>query len=146
MLMRAALNTTSEALRTAAASAVQDNQQRLVAAFEVARRSRPDCPVLFDGHSVIDNDQGVVEIPVAAIAGLRPTAIVFVHDEPGAIRQRRLADERPRPDRTEETLTGHQDRARQAAEGYAKHLAVPFYVLDAGDWQALKAIFDGVTG
>ena len=144
--MRAAMNTTGEALRTAAADAVQDNQQRLVAAFEEARRACPDRPVLFDGHSVIDNDHGLVEIPVAAIARLRPSAIVFVQDDPRVIRQRRLAGERLRPDRSEDTLADHQDRARQAAAGYARSMGVPFHVVEAGDWQALAAVFSGLPG
>jgi adenylate kinase len=139
-LMRAAMNTTGEALRTATAATVKDNQLRLVAAFDEARRSSPDRPVLFDGHSVIDNDHGLVEIPVAAIADLSPTAIVFVQDHPVLIRQRRLADERRRPDRSEEELAGHQGQAREVAAGYARYLAIPFQVVEAGDWQALTVV------
>lgn len=140
-LMRAALNTTGEALRTAAVGVVQDNQSRLVQAFIAARSAQPDRPVLFDGHSVIDNDLELVEVPVSVVAALGTDAIVFVFDDPTAIRERRLLDDRRRPDRPVVALAHHQERARAVAVGYAERLNLEFHEVTAGDWQALERAF-----
>lgn len=140
-LMRAAMSTSAEALRTASADAVQDNQASLVAAFAAARAPHAGRPVLFDGHSVIDNDQELVEIPVAAIAGLGVDAVVFVSGDPHDIRRRRLGDTRARPDRSPATLAHHQERARAIAMTYASDLGVAFCEIRAGDWRGLAQAF-----
>ncbi|WP_454762322.1 AAA family ATPase [Caulobacter segnis] len=141
-LMRAAMGASGEALRTAAAGVVQDNQSRLVVAFVAARAGRLDRPVLFDGHSVIDNDHDLVEIPAAAIAALGACAIVFISGDPEVIRRRRLEDARTRPDRSAATLAHHQEQARAVARGFAQHTGVDFVEINAGDWQRLATAFD----
>ncbi|UAL10159.1 ATP-binding protein [Caulobacter segnis] len=144
-LMRAAMRTTGEALRTAPADVVRDNQAKLVATFQIAREAAPDRPVLFDGHSIIDNDQQLVDVPLSAVAGLAPNLVAFVHDDPVALRARRLADARFRPDRSVETLAHQQARAEAVARNYAIELKVPFLRLEAGDWRALNHAFDGLV-
>jgi len=110
-LLRAALNQSGEAFRTAAEDVMADNQRRLAEAFVSAHAAEPDRPVLFDGHSVIDNDSGLVDIPAAVIAPLRPDHIVFVADTGAAIASRRAADTRHWPLRTADDLGQHQARA-----------------------------------
>jgi adenylate kinase len=142
-LMRDALQASSEALRTATNDVIDDNQSSLIAAFAAARTAAPSRPTLFDGHCVIDNDAGLVEIPLAVIARLEPSYIVFISDEPEAIADRRRGDDRKRPVRSLDELAHHQDRARLIALAYAEGLAIPFDEICAGDWKALDRVFDG---
>lgn len=144
-LLRAALNQSGEALRTAAEDVMADNQRRLAAAFASARAAEPDRPVLFDGHSVIDNDAGLVDIPAAVIAPLRPDHIVFVADTGAAIASRRAADTRHRPLRTADDLGQHQARALAMAESYAVTLSVPFDEVQPGEWERVSRMFDADT-
>jgi adenylate kinase len=139
VLMRAAMRTTGEALRTAPADVVRDNQAKLLDAFRQAREAAPERPVLFDGHSIIDNDQQLVDVPLSVLA---PDLIAFIHDNPAAIRARRLADARSRPDRSVEALAHQQARAEAVARSYAIELKVRFLGLEAGDWRTLKNAFD----
>jgi len=145
-LLRAALNQTGEALRTATEDVMADNQRRLAAAFAAARAAGPYRPVLFDGHSVIDNDAGLVEIPAAVIVPLKPDHIIFVVDTGAAIAARRLADGDRRPLRTVNDLERHQARARAMAQSYAAALGVPFEEVRSGDWERVSRLFDAGTG
>lgn len=145
-LLRAALKQTGEALRTATEDVMADNQRRLAAAFAAARAAEPDRPVLFDGHSVIDNDAGLVDIPAAVIAPLNPNHIVFVADSAAAIAARRLADARRRPLRTEDDLNRHQARAQANAQLYAAAFAIPFEVVRSGACERVGQLFDAHAG
>ncbi|MBP7702193.1 MAG: AAA family ATPase [Phenylobacterium sp.] len=145
-LLRVALNQTGEALRTAAEDVMTDNQRRLAAAFASARAAEPDRPVLFDGHSVIDNDAGLVDIPVAVIAPLRPDHIVFVADTGAVIAARRVADTRRRPLRSVADLDQHQARALAMAQSYAAALSVPFEEVQSGEWERVSRMFDADAG
>ena len=142
-LMQKALQTSSETLRTAPADTMGLNQLSLVAAFQAAREAEPERPILFDGHSIIDNDKSLIEIPVSVIAALAPDHIVFVMDEPDVIACRRSNDHRTRPLRTLSELSDHQTRARAVAVDYAVSQKVPFVEIRAGDWMSLKQLFDG---
>lgn len=141
-LLRVALDQTGETLRTAAEAVMADNQRCLTAAFASARAREPDRPVLFDGHSVIDNDAGLVDIPVAVIAPLRPDHIVFVTDSGTAIAARRLADTRHRPSRSADDLDRHQARALTLARSYAAALSIPFDEVRSGEWERVSRMFD----
>jgi adenylate kinase len=142
-LLRAAIGASGEALRTATPGVMQDNQSNLVEAFASARAGRLDRPVLFDGHSVIDNDHDLVEIPAAAIAALGAGAIVFVSADPELIRRHRMEDTRARPDRSAVTLANHQEQARAVARGFAQYTGVDFVEINAEDWERLVTVFDG---
>ena len=145
-LLRAALNETGEVLRTATHDVMADNQRRLAAAFAAARTAEPKRPVLFDGHNVIDNDAGLVDIPATVIAPLKPDHIVFVADEGAAIAARRLADVRHRPLRTVDDLERHQARAQNLAQSYALALGIPFEEVRCGDWERVSRLFDAYAG
>jgi adenylate kinase len=141
-LMRRALSASSEALRTAAPAKMADNQIRLIAAFEAERAEHPTRPVLFDGHSVIDNDRALIEIPVAVVSGLRLDQIVFVWDAPETIAARRETDTRPRPKRSLVELQEHQERARSVASAYGLALGIPFVEVHAGAWPVVAGMYD----
>ena len=145
-LLRAALNQPGEILRTATEDVIAHNQRRLAAAFAAARTAEPERPILFDGHCVIDNDAGLVDIPAAVIASLQPDHIVFVADEGAAIAARRLADARHRPLRTVDDLERHQARAQNLAQSYALALGISFEGVRSGDWERVSRLFDADTG
>lgn len=144
LLKQATAVTDSESLRTAAASDINDNQQRLIAAFSDLWRRHPERHVIFDGHSLIDNDQGLVIVPNDVFVGLAPNRIVFIEDNAEAILTRRLADaNRIRPRRSAEEIAAHQRMAKEAAHGYAVTLAIPFSAIQSGDDQTFAAALEG---
>jgi adenylate kinase len=140
--MRTALRTSSEILRTASAHAMADNQRSLIDSFTAARAVARFRPVLFDGHTLIDNDAGLVEIPLTVIAALRIRHIVFVSEDVSIILERRRVDTRKRPSRTLNELTHHQDLARSIARTHADSLAIPFYEIQSGDLASLIVLFE----
>ena len=70
---------------------VFDDQTMLVTSFRTfaAEKSRN---ILFDGHSLIDNDDTLIGIPLEVIKAISPAAVLFLCDEPQTIAGRRAAD------------------------------------------------------
>lgn len=125
---------TGEELRQNAATNIQDSQAGLVDAFQKFRGSSAGHGIIFDGHTVIDTDTGIVDVPLDVISGLNLSAIVFVGDAPAVIATRRKNDTaRQRPSRTLDTLAQHQERARYLAKTYAASLGIPFSEVSADD-------------
>jgi adenylate kinase len=123
-----------EALRTLPAGEILQSQVLLVQGFEVQRREFPDSLVLLDAHSVIDSDNGLIEIPIEVAAHFMPTGILHVSDEPARILERRLADtKRVRPARSLGQLTEYQRRSIAVCEGYSVALDVPLIEIRSGD-------------
>lgn len=119
----------SEELRT---GKVVDNQTLLVDAFAALRR-RETRDIVFDGHNLIDTEQGFVEIPFDVIAALMPSAIVVIIDDPAAIAARRQADAgRARPSRTVEDLDAYQKQVVTIAHRHAEALSIPFLQVQSG--------------
>jgi adenylate kinase len=123
-------NTTPEQLRR---GAVLDNQTLLIQAFTTLR-IREKRPIIFDGHSVIDNDHRLVEIPCEVIEALLPSGLILVQADAFAIARRRAEDlARIRPNRTAAEIGMHQDRARIVCTEYAKRLHLALHIIDARD-------------
>ena len=121
---------TSEELRT---GAVIDNQALLIAAF-LAAREKAICPILFDGHCLIDGGAQLIEIPVAVIEALAPSGLIFVYDKPDVILRRRAEDcTRVRPIRSADELHDHQERARAICAEYAELLKLDLHFIEAGN-------------
>ncbi len=134
--------TTAEELRT---GAVLDNQALLLQAFRRVGASEQR-HIIFDGHSIVDTDAGLVEVPVAVIEGLNPCAIVFVKGEPREIAGRRSADSsRRRPLRSTEELAQHQALALTVCERYSAALGVPLIVVGSGDLDELDQVVTTIT-
>jgi adenylate kinase len=113
------------------------NQELLVAGFRRLREANPHSTIIFDGHNIIDNDEGLVEIAAHVIERLGPAAIIFVTGEPEQIiSQRKQDSRRDRPERSLEELAAHQQRALELAQGYAKTIRVPFREIRSGDLNA----------
>ncbi|WP_264606398.1 ATP-binding protein [Sphingobium sp. B2D3C] len=130
----------SEALRT---GPVLDNQALLVAGFQHEARSI-DGAIVFDGHSVIDGGNGLIEIPADVFAALELDAICILQAAPAEILLRRQGDSaRLRPVRSEEALAEHQEKATKVARAIAEQLNVPFALLGNADETKLAALIRG---
>ncbi|THG40423.1 ATP-binding protein [Sphingomonas olei] len=120
----------SEELRT---GAVLNNQELLVAAF-LRTAGGSALPIVFDGHSVVDGQNGLVEIPASVFAALRLTGIFFLRADPLVIAQRRTADvHRSRPFREPGTLAEHQRIARDVSRRIAHEIGCEFQEITAAD-------------
>lgn len=120
----------TDALRT---DRVVDNQRLLLEGFQNYRLN-DNTSILFDGHNVIDTDNGLVEIPYEVISGLEPAAIVIVIDTPDTIMMRRASDpSRARPLRSVEALSTYQDLCLELAKRHASALSVPTIAIQSGD-------------
>ncbi|WP_244500050.1 AAA family ATPase [Methyloceanibacter superfactus] len=120
---------TSESLRQRPREQVRSNQDVLVDTFWRAVRSQPEPLVIFDGHLVIDTDNGLVEIPQEVIEELRLLVMVHVEDDAAKIAERRARDRRrTRPVRSEEALDEHQQLSRRLCESYASALGATMAV------------------
>lgn len=112
---------------------VVNNQQLLLAGFKNFK-TQDSTSILFDGHDVVDTDNGLVEIPFEVIAGLEPAALIMVTDSPDAILSRRSADgSRDRPLRSVVALSDYQELSRELAERHAALLSIPFTEIRSGD-------------
>lgn len=133
----------SEELRTASSAAVKSNQDRLVQAFDDFKRSTPHAHILFDGHAIIDNDEGVVTIPTEIYKALTPDLIIFVEDDPNLIASRRDADSsRLRPSRSPQQLEDHQTLALNTSIEYGRNLSIPCEIVRSGDGDAFENVLD----
>lgn len=113
----------SEALRT---GAVIDNQALMIAAFQ-REAGTTDLPIIFDGHSVIDGRDGLIEIPSSVFCELGLNGIYFLAADPSVIAERRRTDiGRDRPYRDVATLQKHQEVAAEAARRIALEIGCPY--------------------
>jgi adenylate kinase len=141
---RAAITGRMESQEELRRGAVLDNQALLVDAFSKFRAAATK-PIIFDGHSVIDTGEQLLEIPVEVIRALAPAGLAFIKDEPTAIIARRAADRaRIRPARSESEIRSQQVRAQILCGEYAETLGVDLTIVRAGDrdefGKAMRAI------
>jgi adenylate kinase len=129
---------TSEELRR---GAVLDNQRLMLEEFATRIATCDQDTVIFDGHSLIDTPAGLLEIPLAVFAAIKPDLIVFIEDAPETIHARRASDSsRVRPNRDPSELTRQQRYARCRTASFASELHIPFHVLASDDVSALLAL------
>jgi adenylate kinase len=132
---------TSEDLRL---GAVMDNQELLVAGFKHATR-RALGLVVFDGHTLIDSKDGLLEIPACVFADIGCDHMAVIIDEPAAIALRRERDgKRYRPLHALATLAEHQEKALMAAQKIASDLSIPISVHPPSDRAGLEAVLIGL--
>jgi adenylate kinase len=126
--------------------AVLDNQALLIEAFTNFRSSAP-LPIIFDGHSVIDVGDRLIEIPVDVIEALRPDGLVFVRDDPAAIVAKRAGDvSRTRPSRTESEVGAHRMRALSMCVEYQLQVRIDLHLVQAGDEAAFRVAISKIFG
>ncbi|WP_295174299.1 AAA family ATPase [uncultured Brevundimonas sp.] len=138
-LLKAAHSQTGEELRTAQQDRLVENQQVLASALSEWPFPAGTRHILLDAHSVIDNDKVLVDIPVDAIASLKPSRLIFLTDDPAAIATRRLSGDRPRPVRTTSELNEHQERSLTVCRGYSEEMGVSLVVVKSGDLAGFRA-------
>lgn len=138
-LLKAAHSQSGEQLRTAASDTIKQNQLALGEELDRRRGLQPNRPILVDAHSVIDNDKTLTIIPAETIASLKPLGLIFLAAPVEVIVERRARGDRVRPARTVIELENHQAEALSATREYASALALPIFVLEAGDDAAFAA-------
>lgn len=115
----------------------------MIAAFQRLTRTTT-LPVVFDGHSLIDGRDGLLEIPSPVFAALSLDAVAFLAADPAAIFERRRLDAgRERPTRDLVTLAQHQSLAESAARRIAEDIGRPFHSLDGDTTECLASLIAG---
>ena len=130
-ILKAELKLEKEQLRTSRKGKIENNQEILVNAFQRALEvNGSNIEVIFDCHMVIDNNHELVHIPLHVFKDTNISQIVFVHDDPSAILQRRKSDVgRVRPERSEADISKQQDMALAVAKNYASELNIPIGII-----------------
>lgn len=135
-LLIEALRADPEQLRTANREVILANQALLSEAVHRARSGRWQQTVLLEAHSVIDNDEDLIDVPVDVIQALEIAGIILIEEYVAYIRRRRKADLRTRPDRGLSKLDEQQRLSSNAALRYATALSVPIRRLSSEDYAA----------
>lgn len=137
----------SEKLRTAASTTVLANQNHLAMAFTDFRGASYDKNIIFDGHSIIDNEEGVIVIPTSIYEAIDPSIIIFIEEAPATIAVRRQADSsRQRPKRRTQELGAQQRLAKDTALAYGRKLSVTCEVITSSDSESFERIIFEALG
>lgn len=144
-LLRSALNQSGESLRTAEPKQIASNQHALAAALAGARASFPGRPVIIDAHSVIDNDETLVPLPLETFSALQPIAIAFLAAPAEEISRRRKLDPRGRPSRNAKQISAYQDLAEVVARDHARTLGVPFVEVVSPNLEPLYKVIEQIS-
>jgi adenylate kinase len=124
---------------------VLDNQALLIDAFSKLR-SVEARDMIFDGHTIIDAGNQLIEIPFHVIQAIGPAAIIHLWDEPETIVNRRASDSsRQRPARNAGELGAHQQRSEALAQDYADRLGLPFLRTRPGEHETFAAFISSVN-
>ena len=133
---------TPETLRTEAEDSIRSNQSLLGDALRAARIGRVDRPVLLDAHAVIDNEKGLVEVPIQAVADLGGDAIILLEALAEDLAVRRLESIRRRPGRTIEQLKLEIAAENRTVAAYARKLNIPLALAMVCEGFSLDPIID----
>lgn len=140
-LLKDALAEDPEQLRTANRDVVLKNQMILADAVRTARNHRWKQTVLLEAHSVIDNDQELIEVPIDAMRAIQVAGIILIEEPASDILRRRDADMRSRPARGLRELEDQQQLSNAVTYQYADALSAPIQKVSSGDSEtALKFI------
>lgn len=141
LIKRALQNIPRDQLRITTPEQIIENQYSLVEEFWKDIEAHQRSSIIFDGHSIIYNDQRVIEIPVEIINALKPQKIIFVEDDPERILKRRNSDTSRKRNQNLSfiDIQRHQEIARNQAQLYASEIGIKFYVIKSGELEHLKA-------
>jgi adenylate kinase len=143
-LLKSWFHTTGERLRTANRDTVVANQSALRDALANARKDNWDRPVALEAHAVIDNDEGIVDVPIDTFKGLGVSYVLFVSAPVDVIAERRKKDRRHRPERRTHELDKQQIRSLSVSRLIAEELSVPFAVIESVDFAKALRVIDSV--
>lgn len=139
LIRRALKNIPRDQLRITSSEQIIKNQYLLIDEFWKEIEEQKHINVIFDGHSIIDNNQGIIQIPSDVIKGLKPKKIVFIEDNPEAIFDRKMMDHtRDRSGISPDILREQQDKALTQAKIYADELSLPFHSVTPENFDLLK--------
>jgi adenylate kinase len=141
-LLKNAKQTTVEALRTAGAGEIVDNQSLLAGALARFRSGRERQPVLIDAHGVIDNDAEYVQVPLSAIEALAPERLILLEAPAIAVAKRRATAVRKRPQRSVEAINAEIEAERSAVQSYATALGLELTIINVGADFSYGALLD----
>jgi len=130
-ILKAELKQEKETLRASQKDKLENNQKILVKAFKRSLEKLPsDIAVIFDCHMLIDNNHGLVQIPLHVFKDTNISQMVFIYDAPSVILERRKSDiGRVRPERSESDIEAQQAKALKIAKSYAAQLNIPINVI-----------------
>lgn len=139
---RAQTAESSESLRT---GAVIGNQDLMITAYQRVTADA-EVPIVFDGHSVIDGQDGIIAIPTSVFQQLMLNSIFYLFADPKVIFERRQNDfNRKRPVRDVETLADHQRIALSNASRIANELGCPFQIIDVTNDNRIIVIIEALS-
>ncbi|WP_311276823.1 AAA family ATPase [Methylobacterium sp. WCS2018Hpa-22] len=121
-LLQAATGCSPDRLRLLPKESIIKNQNLLGEALFQKMAGREGYNLIIDAHTIIDNETGLVVVPIEPIASLNPKGFIFLHAAPEVLLQRRLTDNRKRPYRTATELRKQQSIAKGIAYKYARAL------------------------
>lgn len=127
-LLQDAIAIDSASLRTEPADQILLNQKLLGSALARFRLGRESADLLVEAHSVIDNNQELVEVPTDTVRAMRPDGMILLETDPAAVKKQRENDKRVRPVRSFDELNTHMRMARRACEKYATELGIPLEI------------------
>ena len=145
LIKRQAAITDAEKMRALTSLEIHINQNHLITAFDKFKLESPAQHILFDGHSIIDNDDEVIVIPTKVFEKIGPDLFIFIEDDPDIIASRRVHDTtRSRPLLSSQNLDAQQLVAKNAALNYGTELSIPCVVLSAGDKDKFNTLLSSV--
>lgn len=134
-------NVEHDKLRLAGEDTVLKNQYLMVGAFWDKVRSNNLDNIIFDGHSTIDMETDILDIPVDVIEQLFPYKLIFLKASPEIIMKRRSVDKsRDRPPLTKEEIEEQQDRALKQFYKYGESLSLSPHILENADIDVLHSL------
>ena len=123
-------NVDRDKLRLKGNEAILKNQYLMIDAFWKEVEAKNLSKIIFDGHSIIDTGDGVVEIPVEVIKAIKPTKILFIQVDGEIVLNRRSQDSsRDRPILSKEQIEVQQEYALKQADMYSKALSIPISII-----------------
>jgi adenylate kinase len=130
----------SDDLRRNSADKVHENQSLLVNAFKRLLTKQSGQTIIFDGHTVIDSETGLVIVPASIVASLGPSTLIFIEAPVESIYYQRIKDDtRKRPLRSTAQLSELQTKAKQIFFEYAQMLCLPYHVISSGDHRTRRS-------
>lgn len=130
-------SSTSEELR---AGPILDNQALLLNGFNHAVEGCSNL-IAFDGHVLIDTNDGLIEIPSSVFKSLNCCHIAVLVDLPSKISLRRANDSmRVRPSRSPAEIREQQARLVELSKQIAGELGVPVTIHQASNASTLEHV------
>ncbi|KQT60580.1 MULTISPECIES: hypothetical protein [unclassified Aureimonas] len=97
--------------------------------------------ILFDGHAVLETENGLWPIPLSIVDQMRIDGVALVADSVSAVALRRKAKGRSS---TFADVTGLQKMEELRSRRIAQHLSVPYACVQSGDAPAMVRFLEAV--